>query len=73
MILGRTEPIETPMYLADSILAERRLSLLGLTYVLKTSTGEFAVPVSIVEKRATLATVIHNRGSPERKAYSGGI
>lgn len=44
------EPIEIPVYLADSILVERRSTLTGLTYVLRTAVGEFAVPTSIVKK-----------------------
>jgi type I restriction-modification system DNA methylase subunit len=44
------EPIEIPIYLADSILVERRQTLTGATYILKTAVGEFSVPISVVEK-----------------------
>jgi hypothetical protein len=44
------EPIEIPIYLADSILVERRQTLTGATYILKTAVGEFSVPISAVEK-----------------------
>jgi len=44
------EPIEMPVYLADSILVERRQTLTGATYILKTAVGEFSVPISVVEK-----------------------
>jgi hypothetical protein len=44
------EPIEIPVYLADSILVERRQTLTGATYILKTAVGEFSVPTSVVEK-----------------------
>jgi len=44
------EPIEIPVYLADSILVERRQTLTGAAYILKTAVGEFSVPVSVVEK-----------------------
>jgi hypothetical protein len=44
------EPIEIPIYLADSILVERRQTLTGATYILKTAVGTFCVPISVVEK-----------------------
>jgi len=44
------EPIEIPVYLADSILVERRQTLAGATYILKTAVGEFSIPTSVVEK-----------------------
>ncbi|MGC9086546.1 MAG: Eco57I restriction-modification methylase domain-containing protein [Thermoproteota archaeon] len=44
------EPIEIPIYLADSILVERRGTITAVKYVLKTVAGEFMVPISIVEK-----------------------
>jgi len=44
------EPIEIPIYLADSILVERRQTLTGATYILKTAVGTFSVPISVVEK-----------------------
>ena len=45
-----TGTIEIPVYLADSIMVERRTSLVGNVYVLRTSAGEFEVPVGIVER-----------------------
>jgi hypothetical protein len=44
------ETIEIPIYLADSILIERRQTLTGAAYILKTAVGEFNVPISILEK-----------------------
>jgi len=44
------EPVELPVYFADSILTEKRTTFAGAEYVLKTSVGAFSVPVSIVEK-----------------------
>jgi hypothetical protein len=44
------EPIEIPVYLADSILVEQRQTVMGASYVLKTAVGEFIIPTSIVEK-----------------------
>ncbi|MEM3716499.1 MAG: class I SAM-dependent DNA methyltransferase [Candidatus Bathyarchaeia archaeon] len=43
------EPIEIPVYLADSILVERRGTIAGETYVLRTIAGEFSIPASIIE------------------------
>jgi len=45
-----SETIEIPIYLADSILVERRQTLTGVTYILRTAVGEFNVPISIIEK-----------------------
>jgi len=42
--------IEIPIYLADSIMIERKGGLYGNLYVLKTVAGEFEIPVTIVEK-----------------------
>jgi hypothetical protein len=44
------EPIEIPVYLADSILVESRQTFTGAAYILKTAVGEFSIPVSMVEK-----------------------
>ncbi|WP_460124537.1 Eco57I restriction-modification methylase domain-containing protein [Stetteria hydrogenophila] len=43
-------PIEIPVYLADSLLVESRGTLTGVSYVIKTSVGEFIIPKSIVDK-----------------------
>jgi type I restriction-modification system DNA methylase subunit len=43
-------PIEIPIYLSDSILVERRQTLTGGVYILKTAVAEFNVPISVVEK-----------------------
>jgi SAM-dependent methyltransferase len=45
-----TGTVEIPVYLADSIMVERRTSLVGNVYVLRTSAGEFEVPVGVVER-----------------------
>jgi type II restriction/modification system DNA methylase subunit YeeA len=42
--------VELPVYLSDSIMIERSTTLEGNVYVLRTSGGEFSVPVSVVEK-----------------------
>jgi hypothetical protein len=47
------ERIEIPIFLADSIMIEQRLTAFGTNaYVLKTVAGEFVVPVSIVKNRS---------------------
>ena len=46
----RRKDIEIPVYLADSIFIEKRGTLKGETYVLKTTVGELQVPISMVEK-----------------------
>jgi type II restriction/modification system DNA methylase subunit YeeA len=43
-------PVELPVYLSDSIMIERETKLEGSVYLLRTSAGEFSVPVTIVEK-----------------------
>ncbi len=48
--LPRRGSIEIPVYLADSIMVEKKATLSGNVYVLKTVAGEFELPVSIVEK-----------------------
>jgi type II restriction/modification system DNA methylase subunit YeeA len=42
--------VELPVYLSGSIMIERSTTLEGNVYVLRTSGGEFSVPVSVVEK-----------------------
>ena len=46
----RGREIRIPIFLADSIAVERRSTLFGKSYVLRTHAGEFGVPTSIVEK-----------------------
>ncbi|ACL11529.1 predicted endonuclease-methyltransferase fusion protein [Desulfurococcus amylolyticus 1221n] len=48
--LPRRGSIEIPVYLADSIMVEKRATLTANVYVLKTVAGEFQLPVSVVEK-----------------------
>jgi len=50
LIRVATVPIELPVYFADSILVERKSTLTGEEYVLKTAVGVFSVPISVVEK-----------------------
>jgi SAM-dependent methyltransferase len=42
--------VELPVYFADSILVERKPTLYGSAYSLKTEAGEFLIPVGIVRK-----------------------
>jgi type II restriction/modification system DNA methylase subunit YeeA len=48
--LPRRGNIEIPVYLADSIMIERRATLSGNIYVLRTVVGEFQLLASIVDK-----------------------
>jgi SAM-dependent methyltransferase len=41
-------PMEIPVYLADSILVERKSSLHGIEYLLRTTVGQFSFPVKVV-------------------------
>jgi methylase of polypeptide subunit release factors len=57
LIRYRKRDIEIPVYLADSILVERRTTLTGPAYVSNTFAGEFTVPVTIVEKGTLAGTL----------------
>jgi len=48
--LPRRSNIEIPIYLTDSLMVERKTTLMGSVYVLKTVAGEFELPSSIVDK-----------------------
>ncbi|MEM4593104.1 MAG: N-6 DNA methylase, partial [Sulfolobales archaeon] len=48
--LPKRGAIEIPVYLADSLMVERRTTLMGDLYVLKTVVGEFQIPVKAVEE-----------------------
>ncbi|HDJ25919.1 MAG TPA: class I SAM-dependent DNA methyltransferase [Candidatus Bathyarchaeota archaeon] len=50
LLWARREPIEIPIYLADSILIERKPQLTGDVLVLSTSVGDFEVPAEVIEK-----------------------
>jgi hypothetical protein len=45
-----TEPIEIPVYLADSIMVEQKPTIYGTQYILKTVVGEFNIPIKIIEE-----------------------
>lgn len=49
-ILPSRENIEIPVYLADSLLVETKTTLMGPTYVIKTSAGTFVVPREVINK-----------------------
>lgn len=50
LIREATSPFELPVYFADSILAKKRSTYAGAEYALKTTVGEFSIPVNVVEK-----------------------
>jgi type II restriction/modification system DNA methylase subunit YeeA len=64
-------PIEIPVYLADSIMVEKRTTLAGNAYVLRTSAGEFQIPVSTVEK-GLLPKVLAEMSRCLENRYSAG-
>jgi len=67
-----TEQIEIPIYLADSILVERKTTVLGTsTYAMKTVVGEFRVPISIVDK-GLLGQVLGVMEQSVKLAYTPG-
>ncbi|MEM1801348.1 MAG: hypothetical protein QXF58_06405, partial [Desulfurococcaceae archaeon] len=49
--LPKRGTIEIPVYLADSLMVERRTALTGDVYVHKTAAGEFQVPARIVDSK----------------------
>lgn len=61
-------PIEIPIYLADSLLVETESTLLGPVYVIRTSVGNFEIPVSIVEKK-TLGRLLETADRYVRMKY----
>jgi len=66
----KAERIRIPVFLADSILVERKTTLYEEVYSLRTSAGEFKIPASIVKEDLltnTLSTIeecVRNRYSP---------
>jgi len=69
--LPKKGPIEIPIYLADSLMVEKRTTLTGNVYVLKTVVGEFQVPVRIVDNGllprilSEVTSALKNRYTPE--------
>jgi len=48
---GLDEQIEIPIYLADSIMVDQRTTVLGTNvYLLRTSVGNFEIPISMVRR-----------------------
>jgi hypothetical protein len=78
MLREKAEPIEIPVYLADSILVERRQNAYGKdAYILKTAARDFIVPTNIVEKGllARVLTIIEEcvRGSYKPSEFSARL
>ncbi|MEM1696622.1 MAG: class I SAM-dependent DNA methyltransferase [Nanopusillaceae archaeon] len=69
--LPKRETIEIPVYLADSLMVERKTTLTGNVYVLKTVVGEFQVPVRIVDSGllpeilSEVTSALKNRYTPD--------
>ncbi|WP_202905240.1 Eco57I restriction-modification methylase domain-containing protein [Vulcanisaeta thermophila] len=66
--LPKRGTIEIPIYMADSLMVERRSTILGDVYVLKTTAGEFRIPASIVEKNL-LPGILHEVTDALRNRY----
>ncbi|MCC6018879.1 MAG: class I SAM-dependent DNA methyltransferase [Candidatus Verstraetearchaeota archaeon] len=45
-----TGTVEIPIYLADSIMIEKQGKMVGNVYILRTSAGDFEIPINIVKK-----------------------
>ncbi|MEM1831977.1 MAG: class I SAM-dependent DNA methyltransferase, partial [Desulfurococcaceae archaeon] len=67
--LPKRGTIEIPVYLADSLMVERRTTLTENVYVLKTVVGEFQVPVRIVD-RGLLSKVLLEVTNVLRSGYT---
>jgi SAM-dependent methyltransferase len=64
------EQVEIPIYLADSVLVERKTTVFGTsTYSLRTVAGKFPVPVSIVEK-STLTRMLNTMEQCVKLGYT---
>ncbi|MGB9827384.1 MAG: Eco57I restriction-modification methylase domain-containing protein, partial [Thermosphaera sp.] len=67
--LPRRGSIEIPIYLTDSLMVERRTTLTGSVYVLRTVAGEFQLPMGIVDK-GLLSDILNEITSALRNRYS---
>ncbi|MEM1703934.1 MAG: class I SAM-dependent DNA methyltransferase, partial [Zestosphaera sp.] len=67
--LPKRGTIEIPVYLADSLMVERKTTLTGNVYVLKTVVGEFQVPVRIVDS-GLLPRILSEVTSALRSRYT---
>ena len=64
-------PIEIPVYLADSLLVETKTTLTGVSYILRTYSGVFELPKSIVDK-GILNTLLEAIDNFVRLGYRAG-
>ncbi|QXJ34169.1 Eco57I restriction-modification methylase domain-containing protein [Saccharolobus shibatae] len=67
--LPHRNSIEIPIYLTDSLMVERKTTLIGSVYVLKTVAGEFQLPSSIVDK-GFLSNVLNEIANALRNKYN---
>ncbi|MEM4958824.1 MAG: class I SAM-dependent DNA methyltransferase [Nanopusillaceae archaeon] len=67
--LPKRGTIEIPVYLADSLMVEKRTTVTGNLYVLKTVVGEFQVPVRIVDS-GLLPRILSEMTSALRSKYT---
>ena len=69
--LPRRGTIEIPIYLTDSLMIEKRSTMVGMTYVLKTVVGEFQIPTTIVD-RGLLPGILNEVTNALRNRYTPG-
>lgn len=60
--------LEIPVYLTDSLMIEKRHTIEGSTYVLKTVAGDFRIPTSIVDK-GLLSSVLEEMAQDLKSRY----
>jgi type I restriction-modification system DNA methylase subunit len=61
--------VEIPVYLTDSLMVERKTTIMGGVYVLKTVAGEFQLPSSIVDK-GLLSNILDEITNALRNKYN---
>jgi type II restriction/modification system DNA methylase subunit YeeA len=61
--------VEIPIYLTDSLMVERKTTIMGGVYVLKTVAGEFQLPSSIVDK-GLLSNILDEITNALRNKYN---
>ncbi|ABW01891.1 Eco57I restriction-modification methylase domain-containing protein [Caldivirga maquilingensis] len=66
--LPKKGTIEIPIYMADSLMVERRSTLMGDVYALRTTAGEFRIPANIIEKNL-LPDILHEVTDALRNRY----
>jgi len=61
--------VEIPVYLTDSLMVERKTTIMGGVYVLKTVAGEFQLPLRLVDK-GLLSDILNEITNAIRNKYN---